>query len=111
MTTTATLEPKESAGTERSSPSEAPLRSPGQSPVPTHSAATWLFIKTDLGSIARSWMCRGFLLATVLITLLELKGMQAEQKSASQMLEAVYVTYLLVWMHGVIFIAGSALMR
>ncbi len=37
--------------------------------------------------------------------------MQAEQKAASQMLEAVYATYLLVWMHGVVFIAGAALMR
>ena len=44
-------------------------------------------------------------------TVLELKGMQAQQKAASQMLEAVYATYLLVWMHGVIFIAGAALSR
>jgi multidrug resistance efflux pump len=61
--------------------------------------------------MARSWLCRGFLLASAIITVLELKGMQAEQKAASQMLEAVYATYLLVWMHGVIFIAGSALAR
>ncbi len=61
--------------------------------------------------MARSWLCRGFFLASVVITVLELKGMQAGQKAASQMLEAVYATYLLVWMHGVIFIAGSALAR
>jgi multidrug efflux pump subunit AcrA (membrane-fusion protein) len=43
--------------------------------------------------------------------MLELKGMQAKQQPASQILEAVYVTYLVVWMHAVIFIAGAALMR
>jgi len=37
--------------------------------------------------------------------------MQAGQKAASQMLETVYATYLLIWMHGIIFIAGSALAR
>ena len=36
----------------------------------------------------------------MVLTVLELKGMQAGQKAASQMLEAVYATYLLVWMHG-----------
>lgn len=66
---------------------------------------------TDFDSIWRSWLCRGFLLVSAILTVLELKGMQAEQKVASQMLEAVYVTYLLVWMHGVIFIAGGALSR
>ena len=59
----------------------------------------------DLAFVA---LPRLFLVSAVL-TVLELKGMQAEQKVASQMLEAVYVTYLLVWMHGVIFIAGGAL--
>jgi multidrug resistance efflux pump len=47
----------------------------------------------------------------VLATVLELKAMQAEHKVASQMLETVYATYLLIWMHGVIFIAGGALAR
>ncbi len=70
-----------------------------------------LFIRTDLEAIARSWLCRGFLLVSVLLTVLALKGLQAEQKPASQMLETVYATYLLIWMHGVIFIAGAALMR
>ena len=70
-----------------------------------------LFVGADLDTIARSWLCRGFFLASAIITVLELKGMQAEQKVASQMLEAVYATYLLVWMHGVIFVAGAALAR
>jgi multidrug efflux pump subunit AcrA (membrane-fusion protein) len=70
-----------------------------------------LFTRADLGSLARSWLCRGFFIASVVITLLELKGMQAKQQPASQMLEAVYVTYLVVWMHAVIFIAAAALMR
>jgi multidrug resistance efflux pump len=65
----------------------------------------------DFDAIWRSWLCRGFLLASALVTILELKGLQAKQQTASQMLEAVYVTYILVWMHGVIFIAGSALAR
>ncbi|MHB8523547.1 MAG: HlyD family secretion protein [Limisphaerales bacterium] len=79
--------------------------------VPSQWRSVLLFVQTDLEAIARSWLCRGFLLASALVTVLELKGMQAEQKVASQMLEAVYATYLLVWMHGVIFIAGAALAR
>jgi multidrug resistance efflux pump len=78
---------------------------------PTRWQSIRLFIRADLAAMARSWLCRGFFLASVVITVLELKGMQAGQKAASQMLEAVYATYLLVWMHGVIFIAGSALAR
>ena len=70
-----------------------------------------LLTGTDLDAIARSWLSRGFLLASGLLTVLALKGMQAEQKPASQMLEAVYVGYLLIWMHGVIFIAGGAFTR
>jgi multidrug efflux pump subunit AcrA (membrane-fusion protein) len=79
--------------------------------VPGHWQSVWLFVRADLAAIARSWLCRGFLLASALLTMLELKGMQAKQQPASQMLEAVYATYLLVWMHGVVFIAGAALMR
>jgi len=78
---------------------------------PTRWQSTWLFVRADLGAIAGSWLCRGFLLASAAVTMLALKGMQAEQKAASQMLEAVYAMYLLVWMHGIIFIAGSALAR
>lgn len=79
--------------------------------LPGRWASIWLFVRTDVGSMARSWLCRGFFLVSVVVTLLALKGMEAEQKTANQMLEAVYATYLLVWMHGVIFIGGSALMR
>jgi multidrug resistance efflux pump len=79
--------------------------------APRRWQSTWLFLKTDLIATSRSWLCRGFVLASVLLTVLELKGLQARQQPASQMLETVYATYLLVWMHGIIFIAGSALMR
>lgn len=79
--------------------------------VPSHWRTVCLFVRSDLGAIARSWLCRGFFLASGILTVLELKGMQAKQQPASQMLEAVYATYLLVWMHGVVFIAGAALMR
>lgn len=84
---------------------------PGGRKTPSRWQSIGLFVRADLEAVWRSWLCRGFLLMSALITLLELKGMQAEQKAASQMLEAVYATYLLVWMHGVIFIAGAALMR
>jgi len=88
-------------------------------PAPPHSQrrspSRWQSIRilalADLGAMASSWLCRGFVIATILVNVLELKGMQAEQKVASQMLEAVYATYILVWMHGVIFIAGAALSR
>jgi multidrug efflux pump subunit AcrA (membrane-fusion protein) len=66
---------------------------------------------SDLQSMWHSWLCRGFFLVSAVLSILALKGMQAEQKVASQMLETVYVMYLLVWMHGVIFIAGGALTR
>jgi len=79
--------------------------------LPGRWRSTWLFVRTDLGAVARSWLCRGFWLASLVLSALMLKGMQAEQKNADQMLDALYATYLLVWMHGVIFIAGSALTR
>ncbi len=79
--------------------------------LPSHWQSIRLFVGADLQAMSRSWLCRGFLLASALLTLLELKGLQAQQKAASQMLEAVYATYVLVWMHGVIFIAGAALAR
>lgn len=79
--------------------------------LPNRWQSIGLFVRIDMTSMARSWLCRGFLLVSCLLTVLALKGMQAEQKSAGQMLEAVYATYLLVWMHGIVFIAGSALAR
>ena len=71
----------------------------------------WILIQADLVSMARSWLVRGFLLVSAVLTVLELKGMQANRDVASQMLEVVYATYILIWMHGVVFIAGSALAR
>lgn len=79
--------------------------------VPGRGRSVALLARADLEAVTRSWLARGFLLASGLLTVLALKGMQAEQKAASQMLEAVYVSYLLVWMHGVIFIAGGAFAR
>ena len=84
---------------------------PGGRRAPGRWASVRLLAVSDLGGIARSWLSRGFLLASALLTVLALKGMQAEQKTAGQMLEAVYVIYLLIWMHGVIFVAGGSFAR
>ncbi len=65
--------------------------------------------RADLAAIWRSWLCRGFLIVSALLTILTLKGMQADQAVASHMLEVVYTTYIIIWMHAVIFIAGGAL--
>ena len=78
---------------------------------PGRRRSIWLLATSDLEAVARSWLARGFLLASGLLTVLALKGMQAEQKAASQMLETLYVGYLLVWSHAVIFIAGGAFTR
>src|SRR5579862_8945081 len=90
---------------------EAARPVPAARRIPSRWRSIWLFVRADLGSVARSWLCRGFLIVSVLLTVLVLKGMQAAQKNANEMLEAVYTTYLLIWMHAVIFIAGAALMR
>ncbi len=79
--------------------------------LPGRLASVRLLALSDLDAMARSWLVRGFLLASGILTVLALKGMQAEQKLASQMLEAAYVSYILIWMHAVIFIAGSAFSR
>jgi len=86
-------------------PLSAPRRPPG------HLRSIGLLARADLDSLWHSWLCRGFLIASGIVTVLALKGMQAEQKAANQMLEAVYAMYLLVWMHGVVFIAGGAFAR
>lgn len=97
-----------------------PLADPGLDPalapaenrrIPGRWRSLCLLAAADLDAIARSWLARGFLLVSALLTVLALKGLQADQKPASQMLEAVYVTYLLLWMHAVIFIAGGAFTR
>jgi len=95
-------------------PTGLPAR-PVQAVAPRRVPGRWksirILARADLRSMWRSWLCRGFLLVSAVLSVLALKGMQAEQKVASQMLEAVYASYLLVWMHGVIFIAGGALSR
>lgn len=78
---------------------------------PTRRRTLLILIRADVVSMARSWLVRGFLLVSAVLTVLQLKGMQANREVASQMLEAVYAAYILVWMHGVIFIAGNALAR
>lgn len=70
-----------------------------------------ILIQGDFASMARSWLVRGFLLVSAIITVLQLKGMEANKDVASQMLEAVYAMYILIWMHAIIFIAGGALAR
>jgi hypothetical protein len=62
-------------------------------PLPSRWTALRVLTFADLKVLWRSWLCRGFVIATALLTVLSLKGMEAEQKVASQMLEAVYVTY------------------
>jgi len=71
----------------------------------------WILAGIDMRSMLGSWLVRGFFLISAAVSVLALKGMQAEQKVASQMLEAVYASYVVLWMHAVIFIAGGALSR
>ncbi len=106
--------PGPAAVTPEARPREAPVRieSGGvRRRPPNHRRSIWLLARSDLEAIARSWLTRGFLLASGLLSVLTLKGMQAEQKAASQMLEALYVSYLLVWSHGIVFIVGGAFAR
>jgi multidrug resistance efflux pump len=97
------------------SPPSAEPNGPGRASVLGRSPTRWrtllILIESDLSSMARSWLVRGFLLSSAILTVLSLKGMQAERDVASQMLEVVYTTYIVIWMHGIIFIAGSALAR
>ena len=79
--------------------------------VPSFLASLRILAFTDLSACLRSWLTRGFILITAAVSVLALKSMQAEQAAASRMLETLYATYLLVWMHGVVFMAGSALTR
>lgn len=79
--------------------------------LPSRWASVLVLCRADLGVVAGSWLCRGFLIASAVLSLLTLKGMQAEQKVASQMLEAIYSSYVVLWMHAVIFVAGAALAR
>ncbi len=79
--------------------------------TPTRLGAVWILVQGELAANARSWMTRGFLIVSVLVSVLTMKGMQSDQAAANKMLEALYATYMVVWMHAVIFIAGSALLR
>ena len=81
------------------------------SDVPSPLETLLVLTRSDLGACARSWLVRGFLAISMLVSILAMKSMQAEQAPASRMLETLYSTYILIWMHGVIFIAGSALLR
>jgi multidrug resistance efflux pump len=82
-----------------------------KSRVPSTVETLIVLIRSDLSSCARSWLVRGFLLISTLVSVLAMKGMQSDQAVASRMLETLYATYILIWMHGVVFIAGSALLR
>ncbi len=103
--------PAATSSTAATEPGGGAARPTARARPPGRWASVRLLALSDLQAIARSWLCRGFLLASTLLSVLALKGMQAEQKVASQMLEAVYATYLLIWMHGVVFIAGGAFAR
>ena len=79
--------------------------------LPTRWQSILILTRLDLGALWRSWLCRGFFLVSTLLTMLTLKGMQSEEAVAAHMLDGVYATYILVWMHVVIFVAGGALTR
>lgn len=85
---------------------QPPFRRP-----PSRWRSLWILTLADLGAMSRSWLVRGFLLVSAVITVLQLKGMQANKDVASRMLEIVYTTYIVIWMHAVVFIAGGALAR
>ncbi|MBM3839835.1 MAG: HlyD family efflux transporter periplasmic adaptor subunit [Verrucomicrobia bacterium] len=91
--------------------SDPDRRPPKDCQVPSRWHSILVLTLADLDVVWRSWLCRGFLLASALITVLELKSLQAHQQAASQMLEVIYTTYIVVWMHGIVFIAGGALSR
>ncbi|MBT5708295.1 MAG: HlyD family efflux transporter periplasmic adaptor subunit [Verrucomicrobia bacterium] len=92
-------------------PTHPHSESPKASRVPSTLETLIVLVRGDLGSCARSWLVRGFLVISTLVSILAMKGMQSDQAVASRMLETLYATYILIWMHGVIFIAGSALLR
>ena len=92
-------------------PTHPHSESPKASRVPSTLETLIVLVRGDLGSCARSWLVRGFLVISTLVSILAMKGMQSDQAVASRMLETLYATYILIWMHGVLFIAGSALLR
>lgn len=79
--------------------------------LPTRWQSILILARLDLSALWRSWLCRGFFLVSALLTMLTLKGMQSAEMVAAHMLDGVYATYILIWMHVVIFISGGALTR
>ena len=79
--------------------------------LPTRWQSILILTRLDLGALWHSWLCRGFFLVSAFLTMLTLKGMQSEEAVAAHMLDGVYATYILVWMHVVIFVSGGALTR
>lgn len=79
--------------------------------VPGRGKSIRMLMWDDVRAMLGSWLVRGFFLISAALSILALKGLQAEQKVASQMLEAVFASYVVLWMHAVIFIAGGALAR
>lgn len=90
--------------------SDQPVHKPAGS-VPSRGKTICMLTGVDLRSMVGSWLVRGFFLVSAALSILALKGMQAEQKAASVMLEAVFAGYVVLWMHAVIFIAGGAFAR
>lgn len=79
--------------------------------LPTRWQSILILSQLDLIALWHSWLCRGFFLVSAFLTVLLLKGMQSEEAVAARMLESLYGTYILIWMHVVIFISGGALTR
>lgn len=79
--------------------------------IPTHWQSVLSLARLDLSALLRSWLCRAFFIVSAFLTMLTLKGMQAEGVVAVSMLDSVYAAYILIWMHAVIFISGGALTR
>ncbi len=79
--------------------------------MPTRWQSILILARLDFSTLWRSWLCRGFFLVSAFLTMLMLKGAQADEAVAARMLEGVYATYILVWMHAVIFVSGGALTR
>jgi len=92
-------------------PSGQRVRAVSAAAIPGCTRTIRMLVGVDLRSMLGSWLVRGFFLASGALSILALKGMQAEQKVASQMLEAVFASYIVLWMHAVIFIAGGAFAR
>lgn len=96
-------EDRSSADSGRFDAANPPERLPGLPREDSRSPGRWATIgmltRGDAFAMTGSWLVRGFALVTGIATVLTLKGMQAEQRAASQMLEAVYASYVAVGSH------------